>query len=52
MDAIAQLADDYSFGEIVVTHTQNLVLPHVETSKLPELYEKLARSTWRVPTST
>ena len=23
------------------THTQNLVLPHVETSKLPELYEAL-----------
>jgi sulfite reductase (NADPH) hemoprotein beta-component len=43
MDAIAQLADDYSFGEIVVTHTQNLVLPHVETSKLKELYEKLVK---------
>ena len=35
MDAIAQLADDYSFGEVVVTHTQNLVLPHVETSQAP-----------------
>jgi sulfite reductase (NADPH) hemoprotein beta-component len=42
MDAIAQLADDYSFGELVVTHTQNLVLPHVETSRLPELHAKLA----------
>jgi sulfite reductase (NADPH) hemoprotein beta-component len=41
MDAIAQLADDYSFSEVVVTHAQNLVLPHVETSKLPELYAKL-----------
>jgi sulfite reductase (NADPH) hemoprotein beta-component len=27
----------------VVTHTQNLVLPHVETAKLPELYERLAK---------
>jgi sulfite reductase (NADPH) hemoprotein beta-component len=43
MDAIAQLADDYSFGELVVTHTQNLVLTHVETTKLPELYERLAK---------
>jgi sulfite reductase (NADPH) hemoprotein beta-component len=43
MDAIAQLSDDYSFGELVVTHTQNLVLPHVETSKLPELYAALVK---------
>jgi len=42
MDAIADLSDEYSFGEVVVTHSQNLVLPHVETSKLPELYKKLA----------
>jgi sulfite reductase (NADPH) hemoprotein beta-component len=41
MDRIADLADEYSFGEVVVTHTQNLVLPHVETSRLPELYAKL-----------
>jgi len=43
MDAIAQLADDYSFGEVVVTHAQNLVLPHVETARLLELYERLAK---------
>ncbi len=43
MDAIAQLADDYSFGELVVTHSQNLLLPHVETTKLPELYERLRK---------
>ncbi|HEX6240966.1 MAG TPA: nitrite/sulfite reductase [Polyangiales bacterium] len=43
MDAIAQLADDFSFSEIVATHTQNLVLPHVETEKLPALYEALAK---------
>jgi sulfite reductase (NADPH) hemoprotein beta-component len=42
MDQIADLADAYSFGELVATHSQNLVLPHVETSKLPELYAKLA----------
>jgi sulfite reductase (NADPH) hemoprotein beta-component len=41
MDAIAQLADEYSFGEIVATHAQNLVLPHVETARLAELHQKL-----------
>jgi len=41
MDAIADLADAYSFGEIVATHSQNLVLPHVETSRLAELHQKL-----------
>ena len=29
MDAIADLADRYSFSEIRVGHEQNLVLPHV-----------------------
>jgi sulfite reductase (NADPH) hemoprotein beta-component len=29
MDAIADLADRYSFGEIRISHEQNLVLPHV-----------------------
>jgi sulfite reductase (NADPH) hemoprotein beta-component len=42
MDAIADLADEMSFGEIVVTHEQNLVLPHVEQGRLAELYARLA----------
>ncbi len=41
LDAIAGLADKYSFGEVVVTHTQNLVLPNVKTSELPALYAEL-----------
>jgi sulfite reductase (NADPH) hemoprotein beta-component len=41
MDLIADLADEYSFSEIRVTHGQNLVLPHVERSRLPELYDRL-----------
>jgi sulfite reductase (NADPH) hemoprotein beta-component len=41
LDAIADLADRYSFGNVVVTHTQNLVLPDVETSELPRLYGEL-----------
>jgi len=42
MDLIAELADELSFSEIRVTHAQNLVLPHVERSRLPELYDRLA----------
>ncbi|MGZ8322541.1 MAG: nitrite/sulfite reductase [Rhodoplanes sp.] len=41
MDAIANLADRYSFGEIRVGHEQNLVLPHVAQHDLPELWRAL-----------
>jgi sulfite reductase (NADPH) hemoprotein beta-component len=37
MDAIADLAEKYSFGEIRVGHEQNLVLPHVAKRDLPVL---------------
>jgi sulfite reductase (NADPH) hemoprotein beta-component len=40
-DAVADLADRYSFGHAVVTHTQNLVLRDVKLSELPELYQRL-----------
>src|SRR5262245_3388041 len=41
MDAIADLADRYSFGEIRVGHEQNLVLPHVAQRDLPALRRAL-----------
>src|SRR5262245_57401040 len=41
MDAIAELADRYSFGEIRVGHEQNLVLPHVAQRDLYELWHGL-----------
>ena len=41
MDALAALADRYSFGEIRVTHTQNLVLPHVARAELHALWSAL-----------
>ena len=41
MDAIADLADRYSFGEIRVGHEQNLVLPHVAQRELPALWREL-----------
>ena len=41
MDAVADLADRYSFGEIRVGHEQNLCLPHVAQRDLPELWRAL-----------
>ena len=41
MDAVSDLADRYSFGEIRVTHEQNLVLADVETSALYALWQRL-----------
>ena len=38
MDAIADLADRYSFGELRVSHEQNLVLADVRQSDLVELW--------------
>jgi sulfite reductase (NADPH) hemoprotein beta-component len=43
MEALADLADLYSFGEIRVAHEQNLVLPHVRQSDLHVLWGELAR---------
>ena len=42
MDAIADLADRYSFGEIRVTHEQNLTFAHVEQENLYPLCRALA----------
>jgi sulfite reductase (NADPH) hemoprotein beta-component len=41
MDAIADLAERYSFGEIRVGHEQNLALPHVAQRDLPALWHAL-----------
>ncbi len=38
---IADLARDYSFDECRVTHTQNIVLPHVRKADLHALWSKL-----------
>jgi sulfite reductase (NADPH) hemoprotein beta-component len=42
MEHVADLADRFGFGELRVTHTQNLILPDVQVSQLPELYRELA----------
>jgi len=41
MDALADIVDEYSLGELVVTHNQNLCLPHVRQRDLPALFERL-----------
>ena len=41
MEAIADLADRYSFGEIRVGHEQNMVLPHVAKRDLPRVWRAL-----------
>ena len=41
MDAVADLADRYSFGEVRVTHEQNLVLSDVPVDELEALWKEL-----------
>jgi sulfite reductase (NADPH) hemoprotein beta-component len=41
MELIADLSDRYSFGEVRVTHTQNLLLGDVEQEKTYELWQTL-----------
>ncbi len=41
MRAFADIADEYSFGELRVTHGQNLVLPYVKQNDVPAVYEAL-----------
>lgn len=44
MDAVAELADKYSNGELRVSHVQNLVLPHVAKDDLFALYQGLVKA--------
>ena len=43
MNELSQLSYDYSFGEIRVTHEQNVLLPHVENKKIYDLWLKLKK---------
>ena len=49
MLAIADLADQYSFGELRATHEQNLVLADVEQSKLFELWQEAKKQKVALP---
>ncbi|MCM5703439.1 nitrite/sulfite reductase [Larsenimonas salina] len=50
MDLAAQLADEYSFGELRVTHEQNLVLSDVPVDQLEALWEVLDANNMASPT--
>jgi sulfite reductase (NADPH) hemoprotein beta-component len=41
MDFVADMADRYSFGELRVTHEQNLVLADVKQAELFDLWQKI-----------
>ncbi len=41
IDVMADLAKDYSFDELRVTHAQNIVLPHVRKADLYTVWQKL-----------
>lgn len=49
MDLIADLAERYSFGELRVTHSQNLVLAHVRKADLYALWQALAAADLATP---
>ena len=41
MEAVADIAEDYAFDEIRVSHEQNLILPHVALADLEPVYRGL-----------
>ncbi|MEO1189346.1 MAG: nitrite/sulfite reductase [Pseudomonadota bacterium] len=41
MEAMADIAERYSFDELRVSHEQNVVLPHVRLDDLPSVYDAL-----------
>jgi len=49
MELIAELADRYSFGEVRVTHTQNLLLADVEQENAFALWQTLAKNGLATP---
>ena len=49
MDIAAELADAYSFGELRVTHEQNLVLADVEQRRLFDLWQEAKAAGFATP---
>jgi sulfite reductase (NADPH) hemoprotein beta-component len=41
MRVMADLADDYGYGELRISHEQNVILPHVARADLPALHARL-----------
>ncbi len=49
LDAVADLADQYSFGQIRTTHRQNLVMADVKQADLFELWQQLDQLSLATP---
>ena len=49
LELLAELADDYSFGEIRTTHQQNMVLADVEIGALRGLWQRLQQAGLATP---
>src|SRR5690606_38079768 len=49
LDTVADLADRYGFGRVVVTHRQNLVLTDVRKRDLPALWRELTAVGFATP---
>ena len=44
MEAMADIAEQYSFDELRVSHEQNVILPHVKLDDLPAVYDALVKA--------
>ena len=49
MDSVADIAEQYSYGEIVVTHDQNLVLANVKQADLYSVWQALNEQNLATP---
>ena len=49
MLALSKISERFAFGEVRVTHEQNLILPHVENKKIFELWSKLKKISLATP---
>jgi len=49
LEAIADLADQYSFGEVRTTHEQNIVLADVELAELFNVWQSLKQAGFATP---
>ena len=41
MEMLADLADEFSYGELRISHRQNILLADVEQARLPDLWQRL-----------
>ncbi|WP_406870540.1 nitrite/sulfite reductase [Thioclava sp. 'Guangxiensis'] len=44
MRLMADLADQYGYGELRISHEQNVILPHVAKADIPALFTELAKA--------